>query len=95
MRLGRPGLCLDRVERVEARDACTWGAKKPLAGAGRALLTSDVVKLRGASKNQTLVAPESQDLNEDCIKARDIHSKVEMSMGSSWLAGPNKISTLQ
>ena len=68
-------LCLDRVERVRASrdacgdpDACTWGAKKPLAGAGRALLTSDVVKLRGVRNR----ARDGACCDDTCCDARGV-----------------------
>ena len=49
-------------------DACTWGAKKPLAGAGRALLTSDVVKLRGVRNR----ARDGACCDDTCCDARGV-----------------------
>ena len=50
------------------QDACTWGAKKPLAGAGRALLTSDVVKWRGVRNR----ARDGACCDDTCCDARGV-----------------------
>ena len=64
----RDGCLCGVVEGSGLAHACTWGAKKPLARAGRALLTSDVLKLRGVRNR----ARDGACCDDTCCDARGV-----------------------